>query len=501
MYPRARRALGTKNLCKKDCVIELNSMNKLHNITLGLTYDDVLLVPHYSDTASRKQIDLTTYFSRRLKINIPIVSANMDTVTESGMATAVALAGGIGVIHRFMTIEEEAHEVRKVKRAQNFMITDPVCVSPDTSLAEAIKLMKQHGIHGLLVCNADKRLQGILTSRDIKFKTSFSGPVREFMTPRGKLITTTANVTQEAAVKIFDEYKVEKLPVINAEDLIVGLITASDFRKHAENSNASHDKNGRLLVAAAVGVKDGLERSEALVKAGADALVIDIAHGHSEKCVQLTRELKTAWPDIDVVAGNVATVTGALDLIKAGADAIKVGVGPGAACSTRIVAGSGVPQLTAVCNIADICRQYGVPLIADGGIKTSGDLAKAIGAGADTVMIGNLFSGTLESPGEYYIEDGQAVKVYRGLASREASIDRQTIEQNVARQDRAPEGVSYKVSYKGGVTKVLGLLVDGLQSGMSYTGAKNIPEFWEKAEFVRITEAGMRESAPRSHQT
>ncbi len=476
-------------------------MNKLHNITLGLTYDDVLLIPHYSDTASRKQIDLTTHFSRRLKINIPIVSANMDTVTESGMATAVALAGGIGVIHRFMTIEEEALEVKKVKRAQNFMIEDPVCVAPDTSLAEAIKLMKQHNIHGLLVCNEDKKLQGILTSRDIKFKTSFTGPVREFMTPRAKLITTTVNITQEAAVRIFDEHKIEKLPVIDNEDKIVGLITASDFRKHAENTAASHDKHGRLLVAAAVGVKDGLERSEALIKAGADALVIDIAHGHSEKCIQLTKELKFTWPEIDIVAGNVATVTGALDLIKAGADAIKVGVGPGAACSTRIVAGSGVPQLTAVCNIAGACRQYGVPLIADGGIKTSGDLAKAIGAGADTVMIGNLFSGALESPGEYYIEDGQAVKVYRGLASREASVDRQAVEQNVARQDRAPEGISYKVSYKGGVAKVINLLVDGLQSGMSYTGARSIKEFWEKAEFVRITEAGMRESAPRSHQT
>lgn len=475
-------------------------MNKLHNIALGLTYDDVLLVPHYSDTASRKQIDLTTHFSRNLKINIPIVSANMDTVTESGMATAVALAGGIGVIHRFMTIEEEAQEVHKVKRAQNFMITDPICVAPDTSLAEAIKLMKYHGIHGLLVCNEDKRLLGILTSRDIKFKTSLTGPVREFMTPREKLITTTADVTQERAVKIFDEYKIEKLPVVTSENSIVGLITASDFRKHAENTVATYDKNGRLLVAAAVGVKDGLERSEALVRAGVDALVIDIAHGHSEKCIQLTKELKLAWPEIDIVAGNVATVAGALDLIKAGADAIKVGVGPGAACSTRIVAGSGVPQLTAVCNIAGVCRQYGVPLIADGGIKTSGDVAKAIGAGADTVMIGNLFSGALESPGEYYIENGQAVKVYRGLASREASVDRQAVEQNVARQERAPEGISYKVSYKGGVAKVISLLVDGLQSGMSYSGARSVREFWEKAEFVRITEAGMRESAPRSHQ-
>ena len=475
-------------------------MNNLDSIPLGLTYDDVLLVPQYSDIASRKHIDLGTYFSRRVKINIPIVSANMDTVTESRMAIAMALCGGIGVIHRFMTIEEEIAEVKKVKRAQNFIIKEPVCISPNATLGEAIALMKQHGIHGLLVCESDQHLQGILTSRDLKFKVDLQFSVRECMTPRAKLITVSPQVAKEEALLIFDKHKIEKLPVVNERDEIVGLITASDFRKHTENTMAAYDKNGRLLVAAAIGVKDGLVRAEALIKAGADALVIDIAHGHNDKCLQLTKELKLAWPDTDVVAGNIATATGALDLIKAGADAVKVGVGPGAACSTRIVSGSGVPQLTAIANIAPVCRQYGVPLIADGGVKTSGDVAKAIGAGANTVMMGNLFAGALESPGEYYIEDGQAIKVYRGLASREASIDRQAIEKNVDRQDRAPEGISYKVSYKGDVKKIINLLVDGLQSGMSYSGAKSIQEFWDKAEFVRISEAGMKESQPRSYQ-
>lgn len=475
-------------------------MNKLDSIQLGLTYDDVLLVPQYSDIASRKHISVTTRFSRRVTLNIPIITANMDTVTESRMATAIASHGGIGVIHRFMTIEEEVAEVKKVKRSQNFIIKEPVCISPNATLAEAIGVMKQIGIHGLLVCESDHRLQGILTSRDLKFKVDLQLTVRECMTPRSKIITANETVTKEIALHIFDTHKIEKLPVVDADNQIIGLITASDFRKHTENNLAAYDNSGRLPVAAAIGVKDGLDRAGGLIAAGVDALVIDIAHGHNDKCLQLTRELKATWPEIDVVAGNIATATGALDLIKAGADAVKVGVGPGAACSTRIVAGSGVPQLTAIANIAPICRQYGIPLIADGGIKTSGDVAKAIGAGADTVMIGNLFAGALESPGEYFIEEGQAIKVYRGLASREASHDRQAVEQNLDRQERAPEGISYKVSYKGEVKKIVNLLVDGLQSGMSYSGARTIEEFWEKAQFVRITEAGMKESQPRSYQ-
>lgn len=475
-------------------------MNKLATITTGLTYDDVLLVPHYSDIASRKNISLQTQFSRHIGLNIPIVSANMDTVTESKMAIAMALSGGIGVIHRFMTIAEEVTEVKKVKRAQNFIIEDPVTISPQAPLSEAIALMKKHSVHGLLVCEPDRRMEGILTSRDLRFKTDLTKTVRECMTPRTRVITASPAVTPEEAVHIFDTYKIEKIPVVNEIGTIIGLITASDFRKYKEHTLAAYDAHGQLLVAAAIGVKDGVERAEALVKAGVNALVIDIAHGHNDKCLQLTRGLKQLWPMIDVVAGNVATAQGALDLINAGADSIKVGVGPGAACSTRIVAGAGVPQLTALANIAPVCHEHQVPMIADGGIKTSGDVAKAIGVGSSTVMIGNLLAGTLESPGEYYIEDGQAIKVYRGLASREASLDRQTVEPNADRQDRAPEGISYKVSYKGGTQKLLNLLVDGLQSGMSYSGARTVSEFWHKAQFVRITDAGMRESQPRSYQ-
>ncbi len=483
-------------------------MEKESKLKLGLTYDDVLLVPQYSDIPSRKNINTSSKFSRNISLNIPIVSSNMDTVTEARMAIAMAGLGGIGIIHRFMTLEEEVAEVKRVKRSQNYVIDDPVTISKNQTLKDALRLMDTNGISGLLVCDgstslatgASQKIEGIITSRDVRFKTDLSISVEKIMTPRDRLVTAKRGITPEKALAILDKYKIEKLPLVDSKDRVVGLITASDFKKFKENSLAVKDRDGQLLVGAAIGVKDGIERGEALCGAGADALVIDIAHGHHKSCVDLTRKLKKKFPKVDVVAGNVATADGALDLIRAGADAVKVGIGPGAACSTRIVAGSGVPQLSALLAIAPLARKYKVPIIADGGIKTSGDVAKAMAAGASSVMIGNLFAGSYESPGEYYIEDGAAFKVYRGLASRDASMDRQSVEQNKDRQERAPEGVSFRVTYKGEVRKIVGGLVDGLQSGMSYSGARTIQEFWKKAKFVRITDAGIRESFPRTNQ-
>lgn len=468
---------------------------------LALSYDDVLLVPHYSDIPSRKQIDLSTMFSRRIKLNVPVVSANMDTVTGAEMAIHMARAGGMGIIHRFQTAEEEADEVRRVKRAESLFIHDPITIGKDAMLRDALALMARNHVTGVIVVSGGGTIEGILTARDIRFKTNTNVLVKELMTPKEKVITALNTITSEEALEILDKNKIEKLPLVDEKGKLSGLITATDYKKTKESPRASKDKRGRLLVGAAIGVKDGMERAELLVKAGVDALVIDIAHGHHITCVELVKKLKKKFPAIDVVAGNVATAEGTLALIKAGADAIKVGIGPGAACSTRIVAGSGVPQLTAVIDCAQVANKLKIPIIADGGIKNSGDLAKAIGAGAGTVMIGNLFSGSKESPGEYYIEGGEAFKIYRGLASRDASIDMVLHgDKNIARQERAPEGIGYRVTFKGEVRKILQGLIDGLQSGMSYAGARDVKEFWKKTEFIQITSEGMNESRPRSHQ-
>jgi IMP dehydrogenase len=474
---------------------------KNQSFRLALSYDDVLLVPHYSDIPSRKQIELSTMFSRRIKLNVPVVSANMDTVTGAEMAIHMARAGGMGIIHRFQTAEEEADEVRRVKRAESLFIHDPITIGKNAMLREALALMVRNHVTGVIVVSDDRIIEGILTARDIRFKTNTSVLVKELMTPKEKVVTALHTITSEEALKILDKNKIEKLPLVDENGKLSGLITATDYKKTKESPRASKDKRGRLLVGAAIGVKDGMERAELLVKAGVDALVIDIAHGHHISCVELVKKLKKKFPAVDIVAGNVATAEGTLALIKAGADAVKVGIGPGAACSTRIVAGSGVPQFTAVMDCALVANKLKIPIIADGGIKNSGDLAKAIGAGAGSVMIGNLFSGSKESPGEYYIEGGEAFKIYRGLASRDASIDMVLRgDKDIARQERAPEGIGYRVTFKGEVRKILQGLIDGLQSGMSYTGARDIQEFWKKAEFVQITGEGMKESKPRSHQ-
>lgn len=458
------------------------------NFPLGLTFDDVLLVPQYSQISSRKKINLRTNFSRRLKLGLPIVSANMDTVTEANMAIAMAMAGGLGIIHRFLTIEQQVAEARKVKRSQSLIISDPITTSKEKTLGEALAVMRKGNTTGLPVCDEKGFLEGILTHRDVRFKSDPKLLVADLMTGKEKLIVAPADIAIASAIKILDKHKIEKLPLVDKKWKLVGLITAKDFLTFSERQNHSKDDRGRFLVGAAVGVKDGLERADKLVSAGTDVLVIDIAHGHHKLCLDLLKTLKRKYGrQAEIVAGNVATADGIKDLILAGADAVKVGIGPGAACSTRIVAGAGVPQLTAILKCSAVARKYKIPIIADGGVKNSGDLAKAIAAGASTVMIGSLFAGTKESPGEYFIENGSAYKIYRGLASFEASPDR----------ERTPEGISNKIFYKGEVKKILNMLLDGLQSGMSYSGAESINRFWQKAKFVRITESGMKESLPR----
>ncbi|MDA2922034.1 IMP dehydrogenase [Patescibacteria group bacterium AH-259-L07] len=465
--------------------------------SLGLSFDDVLIIPQYSDISSRKTVNVRTKFSRRIKINIPIVSANMDTVTEADMAIALSRYGGIGVIHRFNSIDEQAEEVRKVKRAENLVIDDPITISKKTKLSDAVAFIKEKRISGLLVVDKNRKLEGIVTWRDVRFSQNRNTTVEKVMTPFKKLITASPDIKVEKAIAIFDTYKIEKLPLMDKDRVLHGLITAADFLKINKYKNAAKDKNGRLVVAAAVGIKDGMERARRLVEAGVDALVIDIAHGHHKAVIDLVKKLKKTYTNVDIVGGNIATSKGAYDLIKAGVDAVKVGIGPGAVCSTRVIAGTGVPQLTAILNSSKPAHQHHIPLIADGGLRHAGDVSKAIAAGASTVMSGSLFAGTKESPGEYFVEEGAAYKVYRGLASRDASFDRGLREHNKDRAERAPEGISSRIVYKGDLDKVLFPLIDGLQSGMSYTGAKNIGEFWEKAEFVRVSKAGYKEGLPR----
>ncbi|MFH1759059.1 MAG: IMP dehydrogenase [Patescibacteria group bacterium] len=470
-------------------------MNK--DIPLGLSFDDVLIVPGYSKVVTRKLIDLKTNFSKNIRLNIPVVSANMDTVTESPMAIAMAREGGIGIIHRFMPLEKQINEVHKVKRSEALVISDPVTVSPNIGLAELRHILAIHEISSVLVTDKENILKGIVTARDIRFCNGGSLKVSDIMTPRAKLVTADPNIKKEEAISILEKYKIEKIPLVDKKGVVQGLITAADFTKTSKHTRAAKDRRGRLLVGAAIGVNDGEDRAAKLVKVGVDALVVDIAHGHHRGVIRLIKALKKKYENVDIIAGNVATAAGVEDLAKAGADAVKVGIGPGRACSTRIVAGAGVPQFSAVKECVRVGKRLGVPVIADGGIKNSGDLAKIIGAGASTAMIGSLFSGTKESPGEYFIEDGVAFKIYRGLASLDASLDRSLLEADTARRERAAEGISTRVAYRGDVAVIIKMLIDGLQSGMSYSGASDIQQFWHKVKFVRITEAGMRESRPR----
>ncbi|HSV88385.1 MAG TPA: IMP dehydrogenase [Bacteroidales bacterium] len=462
----------------------------------GLTYDDVLLIPAYSEVLPR-QVNTETSFTRNIKLNIPVVSAAMDTVTESRMAIAIAQEGGIGVLHKNMTIEEQASKVRRVKRAENGMIVDPVTLPENSLIGDALRLMKEFNIGGIPVINDNHKLVGILTNRDLRFEKDHSKPVTQVMTSQN-LITTNEFIDFEHAEKILQQHKIEKLPVVDADFRLVGLITYRDIIKIKERPNACKDNRGRLRVAAAVGVTgDTLDRVEALVKAGVDSIVIDTAHGHSKGVIEMARKVKARFSDIDLVVGNIATAQAARDLIKVDVDALKVGIGPGSICTTRIIAGVGVPQLSAVYEVARVMKGTGIPVIADGGIRYSGDIVKAIAAGASSVMAGSLFAGVDESPGETVIFEGRKYKTYRGMGSIEAmsqgSKDRyfQDVEDDIKKL--VPEGIVGRVAYKGTLSEVLLQLVGGLRAGMGYCGAGNISSL-QKASFIRITNAGFRES-------
>ncbi len=466
---------------------------------LALTFDDVLLIPSYSEVLP-KDVSTETKFSRNIKLKMPLISAAMDTVTESAMAIAMAREGGLGVIHKNMTIEKQAREVKRVKRAENGMIIDPVVINPENTVEQALNMMREYKIGGIPVVDENYKLVGIVTNRDLRFEKKLQRPIKEVMT-KENLITTKQNIDLETAAEILQKYKIEKLPVIDQNGKLIGLITYKDITKAKDRPFASKDSKGQLLVAAAIGVSaDVMERSEALIEAGANILVIDSAHGHSKGVIETLKKLKQHFKNkVEIVAGNVATKEGALALAEAGADAVKVGIGPGSICTTRIIAGVGIPQITAIYNVAESLIKYDIPIIADGGIRYSGDIVKAIAAGADTVMIGSLFAGVEEAPGETLIYQGRKFKVYRGMGSLEAmqqgSKDRyfQDVEEDIKKL--VPEGIVSRVPYKGSLNEVFYQLIGGLKAGMGYVGAPDIKTL-KKAKFVRITNAGIRESHP-----
>lgn len=473
----------------------------------ALTFDDVLLIPKKSAIRSRHAVNTRTQFSRHIALAAPIVSSNMDTVTEWSMARMMARLGGIGVIHRFMTIERQAAEVQRVKRTEGYMVERPYNLPAAMTVQNARDRMDELHIGGLVVVGDDGDVLGLVTARDLMFERNAARPVTEVMTPRAKLVTVAAGTTMEQARDILHEHRIEKLPVIDQDGRLQGLITAQDIAKQEQWPDATKDNRGRLRIAAAVGVRPSdMERAEACVNAGADALVVDIAHGHSDLATQMVRALKHSFPQIDIVGGNVASADGVRDMVDAGADAVKVGVGAGSICITRIVTGFGVPQLTAVAECADAGQELGVPIIADGGIRTSGDITKALAAGASTVMLGSLLAGTDESPGANVVRGGQRFKVVRGMASLTANIDRQEIELGHEVDDDdwervVAEGVEAMVPVRGPVKDIVYQLVGGLRSGLSYAGATSIPELWKNAEFMRITSAGKAESGAHDVQT
>ena len=464
----------------------------------GLTFDDVLLIPSYSEVLPR-EVDLRGRFSRNIHLNIPIVSAAMDTVTEAPMAIALAREGGIGVVHKNMSIAAQAAEVRKVKRAENGMIMDPVTIHKDQTVGEALQMMSENHIGGIPVVDTDNTLVGIVTNRDVRFQTDMDLVIEKVMTSSG-LVTIRDNQTDREYVrKVLQENKVEKLPVVDAAGKIVGLITFKDITKEKLHPNACKDSKGRLRVAAGIGItNDALERVTALVAEGVDAVVLDCAHGHSKNVFEKLKEIKAAFPSLDVVVGNVATAAAAKALAEAGADGIKVGIGPGSICTTRIVAGVGVPQLTAIFECAKEAHKLGVPIIADGGLRYSGDVVKALAAGGDCVMCGSMFAGTEEAPGETIIYNGRKFKTYRGMGSLDAmaagSKDRY-FQSNVETKKLVPEGIVGRVPYKGTLEETVYQLIGGLRSGMGYCGAHNLPEL-QTAKFTKVTSSGMAESHP-----
>jgi IMP dehydrogenase len=466
--------------------------------TEGLTFDDVLLVPSYSEVMPR-EVSLNTMLSRNIQMKIPIVSAAMDTVTEASLAIAIAREGGIGVIHKNMSIEDQAKQVRKVKRAENIMILDPITILKEGTIADALMLMQEYKIGGIPVVDDDKKLIGILTNRDLRFETDMSRPIREVMT-RDNIITTSHKTDLVKAAEILQKHKIEKLPVVDGENHLIGLITYKDITKSKDRPNSCKDTKGRLRVAAAVGVtSDTAERIQLLVDAGADAVIIDTAHGHSGPVIETLKKARKIAGDTDIILGNIGTAEAAKALVNAGADAVKVGIGPGSICTTRVIAGVGVPQLTAIYDVAKAVEGSGVPVIADGGIRYSGDIVKALAAGAHSVMTGSLFAGVEESPGETIIYNGRKYKSYRGMGSIEAmqkgSKDRyfQDVEDDINKL--VPEGIAARVPYKGTLSEVVYQLVGGLRAGMGYCGTPTIDKL-QQAQFVKITHSGIIESHP-----
>lgn len=467
----------------------------------GLTYDDVLLVPAYSEVLPR-ETDVSTFFSRNIRLNIPIVSAAMDTVTEYQLAISLAREGGIGVLHKNMSIEEQAMHVKKVKRSESGMIFDPVTLSENSVVADAHHLMSENKIGGIPVVDKENKLIGIVTNRDLRFEKDPKRPINQIMTTRDHIIVAHPGIDLKKAEDILQKHKIEKLPIVDKNNKLVGLITYKDILKIKVHPNACKDQYGRLRVAAAISITDDTyDRVETLVKAGIDAIVIDTAHAHSKAVINTLKALRKKYKDLDIVVGNIATADAAIELYKAGADAVKVGIGPGSICTTRVVAGVGVPQLTAIMNVAAALKKYPVPIIADGGIRYSGDIVKALAAGASSVMLGNLFAGTEESPGDTIIYEGRKFKSYRGMGSLEAmqkgSKDRyfQDVEEDIKKL--VPEGISGRVPYKGLLSEVIYQLIGGLRAGMGYCGAKTIKDL-QKAQFIRITHAGYIESHPHN---
>jgi IMP dehydrogenase len=465
----------------------------------ALTFDDVLLVPAYSEILPR-EVDLSTRVTRRIRLNVPLLSAAMDTVTEARLAITIAQEGGVGVIHKSMSIEAQAREVARVKKFESGVIKDPITVSPTMSIREVLDLTRARGISGVPVVVGRKAV-GIVTHRDLRFEQKLDAPVSQVMTPQDRLVTVREDASKDEVLRLLHKHRIEKLLVVNANHELVGMITVKDFQKATEFPRACKDETGRLRVGAAVGTTpDTLDRVAALREAGVDLVVVDTAHGHSRGVLDTVRRIKARWADHQVVAGNVATADGARALLEAGADAVKVGIGPGSICTTRIVAGVGVPQISAVANVAAALRDADVPVISDGGIRFSGDIAKAIAAGADAVMIGGLFAGTEESPGEVELYQGASYKSYRGMGSlgamgeRHGSADRYFQDAATELEKLVPEGVEGRVPYKGSVVAILQQLSGGLRAAMGYTGSRNITELRTRPVFVRITNAGIRES-------
>ncbi len=465
----------------------------------GLTFDDVLLVPHRSAIRSRKDVSTDSWLVPGIRLSIPIVSSNMDTVTETRMAVAMAQLGGIGILHRFMRIEQQADCVKRVKRSESIIVDSPLTISPDTSLEQARQRMAEVDVGGLVVVDDENHLLGMVTSRDVLLAEQGDIPLSQVMTPRERLVIASGDETLEEARRKLYEHRIEKLPLVDEDGHLTGLITAQDIVKIQNHPNATKDSRGRLRVGAAVGARpEDMERAASCVEAGADVLVVDIAHGHSEHVINMVRRLKQRFPKVPVIAGNVATAQGVRDLAEAGADAVKVGVGSGSICTTRIVTGFGVPQLSAISDCAGAGRELNVPIIADGGIRNSGDMTKALAAGASTIMVGGVLAGTDESPGAPVIRNGRRYKIVRGMASLSANMDRRRLEKGDLEIEEwgevVPEGVEAIVPYKGAVADVLHQFVGGLRSGLSYAGACSIEELWQVAEFIRITPSGMQES-------